>query len=301
MNMKLPMSNVRTVIAMAAILISASAARAQNYTYHVLNVPGASSTTATGINNENMVVGTYTDATGTHGFIYSPAGKYYVYPINDPKGPNDSATLSMNNSLYIVGSYSPGQGQTAMIDQGGTFYDIAVNGCFNAEGTGISDGNVTVGNCEYQTPDNVVHSEAWVTFFGTNTYLCPGAVDTFVNAVNNNLQTVGTWDASNMGPIHGFVGSVGSFGSCQTLDYPNAFITNLTGVNDSGTIIGNQRGGFTGNDAAFLYVNGSFIDIVPPLRAKKGMITGQINNNGWFVGTYFDRYSASHTFYAKPI
>ena len=40
-----------------------------------------------------------------------------------------------------------------------------------------------------------------------------------------------------------------------------------------------------------------------PLIGPKGaseVSTGQINNNGWFVGTYYDSENHLHGFYAEP-
>lgn len=45
----------------------------QNGTASAIDFPGASSTIAYGINNAGTVVGTYTDANGTHGFMATPA------------------------------------------------------------------------------------------------------------------------------------------------------------------------------------------------------------------------------------
>jgi hypothetical protein len=39
----------------------------------LIDVPGATSTIVYGINNAGVLVGTYIDASGTHGFMASPA------------------------------------------------------------------------------------------------------------------------------------------------------------------------------------------------------------------------------------
>ena len=41
-------------------------------TYHSIDVPGANSTSARSINAAGQIVGTYTDAAGTHGFKLVP-------------------------------------------------------------------------------------------------------------------------------------------------------------------------------------------------------------------------------------
>jgi hypothetical protein len=44
-----------------------------NATATLIDVPGATSTIVYGINNAGVLVGTYIDASGTHGFMASPA------------------------------------------------------------------------------------------------------------------------------------------------------------------------------------------------------------------------------------
>jgi probable HAF family extracellular repeat protein len=299
MNMKKLMCNARTMIAMAATLISTNAAANAAYKFVQLNVPGASYTSANGISNDNVVVGTYSDAAGSHAFTYDIKTKAYTYPIGDPKGPNGTAANSINTSGNIVGAYTSVQGQdSGMLDQGGSFYDFNMTGCLNTVMTGNNDGNETVGYCEYQSPvDQTYHFEAWVNVFGAFTFQCPGAIDTSAFAFNNNGEVVGLFDTNSMGPIHGFLAG---YGTCsQTIDYPGAFLTVLTGINDAGTILGHWST-FDGPSSAFLYYNGTFTDIVAPPAAKKGITTGQINNKGWFVGTFYDHLGTGHTFYARP-
>ena len=78
-------------------------------------------------------------------------------------------------------------------------------------------------------------------------------------------------------------------------------MTVLTGVNDAGTVVGFWSAG--GKSSAFLYdtSTGQFTDIPSPREVKKGVQTGQLNNDDWFAGTYFDRHNAHHAFYAKPM
>src|SRR5713226_3039824 len=57
-------------IASATIVVaSRSAAQPISYTFTIIDVPGASSTEAHGVNGLGQVVGRFTDATGEHGFL----------------------------------------------------------------------------------------------------------------------------------------------------------------------------------------------------------------------------------------
>jgi hypothetical protein len=296
MKMKQFIRSTRSLLAVGAMVVTAAAGARAQYRVVELNVPGASATTATGINNDNVVVGMYGDAAGTHTFTYNPKTHVYTYPIEDPKAPDQTYSTSINTSGTITGYYwTPPGSYVGMVDQNGTFSDFNVSGCFNNVVSGINDGVETAGYCEYRASDNTLHYEGWANFFSPVVFQCSGAIDTSVFAVNNNGATVGTYDSNSMGPIHGFLGG---YGCSQTIDYSGAFITALTGINDNTTILG-YWSGFDGPSAAFLYNNGTFTDITIP-KAKKGVLTGKINNNNWFVGNYFDREGVEHAFYAKP-
>ena len=165
---------------------------------------------------------------------------------------------------------------------------------------GVNDAGQTVGTCEYFNPvDNTYDYESWVSFFGPYTFSCPTAVDTMANAINNGGEVVGSFDANSMGPTVGFVASYGNC-SGNPINHPGASATVLTGVNDSGTVVGFWSAG--NHPKAFLYstATGEFTDIPLPFKSWKGMMTGQINNNGWFVGAFFDRYQRPHAFLAAP-
>jgi probable HAF family extracellular repeat protein len=95
--------------------------------------------------------------------------------------------------------------------------------------------------------------------------------------INDLGQIVGSYDTLD-GDTHGFLDNAGAF---TTVDYPNARLTELWGVNDSGEIVG---------DAS---VGGAFLDIagVPTTIAYPGSgitsVSG-INSQGQIVGQYAD-------------
>ncbi|MGC1092817.1 MAG: hypothetical protein WA905_08790, partial [Pseudolabrys sp.] len=64
-------------------------------------VPGATDTTAEGINNSGQIVGYYSGSDGTHGFLYSGG----AYAKLDASSPGITRAGGINNSGQIVGSY----------------------------------------------------------------------------------------------------------------------------------------------------------------------------------------------------
>lgn len=80
--------------------------------FTTIAVPGASATDAFGVNDNDTVVGTYTDGTGagatTHGFIWQRGN--LTTGIDDPNGVGTTFLNGINNEGDIVGFYTDGAG-----------------------------------------------------------------------------------------------------------------------------------------------------------------------------------------------
>jgi hypothetical protein len=82
---------------------------------HKIDVPGAAQTFATGVNDNDTVVGTYIDGTGSsetfHGFIWRFGGSLFTN-IDDPNADGESFLNSINNEGDLVGGYLDASGHT---------------------------------------------------------------------------------------------------------------------------------------------------------------------------------------------
>jgi hypothetical protein len=79
-------------------------------TFFTLDFPGATSTQAFGLNNEDDVVGAYTDAAGlTHGFIFDDG---HFQSVDDPNGVGTTLINGINNRRQVVGFFVDGAGNT---------------------------------------------------------------------------------------------------------------------------------------------------------------------------------------------
>ena len=87
--------------------------RSDGRVFH-LNVPGASSTMAFGLNDGDEVVGDYTVGTGsgaaTHGFIWSPGFGFAT--LDDPNGIGATTLNGVNDRGTVVGFYTDSNGNT---------------------------------------------------------------------------------------------------------------------------------------------------------------------------------------------
>ena len=121
-------------------------ARADSYTFTAIDVPGANSTFASGINDRGQIVGSYIDATGGHGFL-EKAGTFR--PINVPFDFGglgfDTFASGINNRGQIVGTIDPGplilgflrRGKGFHMDSSGTFTRIETAGSGGACNSGL--------------------------------------------------------------------------------------------------------------------------------------------------------------------
>src|SRR5689334_2284292 len=68
------------------------------------------------------------------------------------------------------------------------------------------------------------------------------------------------------------------------IDFPGAYVTTATGINDRGDIVG-QWYTLAGPDQGFVYRRGMFADIAVP--GAEGALPQSINDRGQVAGYYF--------------
>ena len=82
--------------------------------FTTLAVPGASATSALGVNDHDEVVGDYTVGTGSaavmHGFTWTPGGGFAT--VDDPDGMGTTTINGVNDAGDLVGFYVDGNGNT---------------------------------------------------------------------------------------------------------------------------------------------------------------------------------------------
>jgi len=111
-------------------------------------------TFAYGINNAGQIVGSYVDATGTHGFLFSD-GTFTT--IDDPLATQGTFALGINNAGEIVGLYVDAAGDHGFLDIGGTLTTIYPLGTQGVTGgaTGINDSGEIVGFATIPEPSTL--------------------------------------------------------------------------------------------------------------------------------------------------
>ena len=282
------------VLSIAAILATAplaanSPANAAAYGFTQIDVPGATSTGASGINDAGQIVGSFVDSAGiTHGFL-DTGGSFTQL---DVPGATLTQPFGINAAALISGYFFNGPITNSTVTHGflytsGSFTQLDVPATADTTmAIGINDAGQISG---YFFSAGITHG--FLDAGGSFTQLdVPGATDTAAFGINDAAQIVGAFGDST--GTHGFLDTGGSF---TQLDGPGATVTVALGVNNAVQIVGefiNSTGTY-----GFLDTGGSFIQFDVP----DATLTEAVGNNdaGQIVGA-FDDSTGTHGFLATP-
>jgi len=198
-----------------------------------IDVPGASDTLATGINDAGQIVGSFADGTGTHAFLRSADGSSFA--TIDVPGARDTYGAGINDAGRIVGwSFDTTRFHGFLLSDG-SFATFDVPGADSTEAHGINATGQIVGT--FQDSSFYTHGFLRDADGSFTTIDVPGAIaDNFdLSGINTTGQIVG-WFLDATG-LHGFLRNTD--GTFTTIDGPSApGNTRVNGINDVGQIVG---------------------------------------------------------------
>lgn len=242
-----------------------------------LEVLPESISVAHGINDSGQIVGFFTGATTTHGYIYD-AGTYTV--LDDPLATLGTFAKGIDNSGHVVGDYVDGTGEH------GFFYSGGSDGTY----TTIDDPLATNGTIVNDINNSGQIVGSYFDATGEHGFLDSGGSFITVDDPGFSGTTVLT-GISDTGKITGSVDSSGedgfvfSGGAYNMLPAPSlGAIVKATGINNSGQTVGTTTADF-GPTTGFLYSGGTFTNIIDPSAGTYTSVNG-ISNSGLIVGTF---------------
>ena len=203
-------------------------------TFTTIGVPGATSTSVSGINDAGQIVGSYETGEGEpKGFVDNGG----VFTTISLPGATILSANGINDAGQIVGNLREGDTYQGFLDNGGVFTRISVPGATGTSAAnGINDAGQIVGS--YRTGD-VGAPQGFVDNGGVFTRISvPGALTSYANGINDAGQIVGTYITAEInGKELGFVDNGGTF---TTISVPGALVlgTVANGINDAGQIVG---------------------------------------------------------------
>ena len=234
-----------------------------------------------GISDQDIVVGSATNSDGNLvGYIGYPNGstQQYVYP-----GALWTLLTRRNTAGVTAGLYR----DSNQYSHGLVLFNsnaMAVNypGAVETIIYGINSADEIVGIFGYgdfsQPYDGFLMSER---FFTPLAY--PGAEMTNPMNINSTGTIVGWYVKKQSQPPFPYDGFIKKE-TYQQLDYPNVDRTLLNDINSAGVIAGTRIDTNTGAQGGFIYVNGTFKDVMGPQGVQVMTVDG-INDENFVTGT----------------
>ena len=251
--------------------------------FETIHVPGSTGTRAFGINARGDIVGSYTDAIGTHGYLLH----HGEFTTIDYPGAATTEAWGINSRGDIIGRYTRRgmPGIRGFLLSRGSFTDISIANHLVTLPTKIGASGEIVG-CVHETSGFVdmygyVQRGSDVTLFRWPSTVAPGGSATMHNGVTPGEGAIVGLYFPTPGQSRGYVISDDTL---SFFDYPGSTFTQAWDVNPTATIVGNYDAG--GRTHGFYYDEGSFVSIDVPgslLTIARG-----INPQGHIVGVYND-------------
>ena len=269
----------------AALVLSLSwapsPARAADYSFTRIVVPGSSATFARGINDAGDIVGQFSTGGVIHGFKLANG----IYTAIDYPGARFTVATAINNAGQIVGlfGFSDGDQHGFRRDPNGTYVVVDVPGVGFTEPRGITSDGRIAGWFARDPADPTDLGHGFLLSGGSFTTLnAPDALNTFIYGINDAGTMVGG-DQFESGVIHGLLVAAGAF---STFDPPGAAATFPYGISGAGQIAGMFRDAGVKNHGFVRDTNGRFKTVDPP--GSVGTEIHGINRGGKIVGWYYD-------------
>jgi hypothetical protein len=283
-------------------------------TFTTFDAPGAGTASYQGtspyaINGAAVIVGSYSNSSGSYGFVRSPGGSFVTLYAPDGSG---VTPFAINESGVIAGYYGDVYGTHGFLRAtDGVMTTFDPPGSIYTQPNGINAAGMIVGT--YYDTNYAIHGFVRATNGNITTIDVPGAgtgsfAGTFASGINGSGTISGCYGTFNVG--HGFLRT--SDGTITSFDPPGSSDTcfpPLNNLNYAGSHI-NEAGEIAGTYSLPTAGNPFGEEVRGYLRASDGTITGfdaatyppcciftyvlAINRAGLIAGTQNDGYSINH-------
>ncbi|HEX3653558.1 MAG TPA: hypothetical protein VHU18_12120 [Rhizomicrobium sp.] len=281
----------RCTTVFAALALCAAALPANATPYTVIDVPGASNTSATGINTQGVVVGWYGDRDHPHGYIRAIDGSFTMF---DPDGSVYTAPVGINDKGVVVGSYEMGDLWRGFIRKPNGHITTILSGVNNLNANAINAGGDVCG--DVYDSHGTLHAFLRVADGTFIQFDPPDSIFAEADSINDSGVVAGQFEDSQYRE-HGFMRAPD--GTITVFDVPGPLWTVGDTINAAGSIAGaysdgldwhgfirDPAGGFTSFDAG----------VLPGTRVNSAMI----NDRGVIAGFDQTRRRRDHTYIRKP-
>ena len=288
------MRNIVATVACVAALATAVAGAERALVYTTIDVPGAISTIAQGINSRGDIVGGYVDGTGGHGYLLSEG----VFTKIDYPGAAYTDANGLNARGEVVGGYRM-PGEPAVNIHGylrtkhGEFLPVDFPGHINTRAQRITREGLILG-CYHDTDTMASMVGVVINARDPSEFV---EIDAFASMNNGSTPDgslmVGFFTDMATGRGRGYLLYGDTF---IPFDVPGSIATNAWDVNPGGEVVGvyrdasNKLHGFLWEDLRFHSLD------YPAATATRAF---GINSRGDIVGNYVDPAGRTHGFVAS--
>jgi VCBS repeat-containing protein/probable HAF family extracellular repeat protein len=246
------------------------------YAWTMLNVLGADSTTALGLNDSDQVVGYYLDGTGSHGFLFDGG----VFTTLDAAPPYyDTTATAINATGEVAGYFDDDLGSHGFVFDGSEFtvIDPAEETFFTYAGS-INNAGEVVG---YYYDVAGIHGFLYDGSTSVPLDASTSAFFTFATGINNLGEVTGYYQDET--GSHGFIYDDGLY---TLLDdpSPDALYVVTSAINDAGAVAGYY--GDSVGIHGFVYDDGIYTPCDVP--GAHDTIVFDFNDVGQVLGAYVD-------------
>lgn len=254
---------------------------------------GSTATSVHGMNDNQVVVGSFKDSNGTHGFIRAADGAITVYDA--PGSAGYTVITGINDSGAFAGSYSAsGNDYGFIVSPKGKFTSFGVSGQRYTEVTALSSKNVVTG---YQNGDNGLHLFVRAADGTLTTFDIPHGNDPSAAGVNRKGYIAGTsYKDYNSNTGRGFLRL--SDGTTKTFQIVSGYETDAYALNVHDAVCGNYYDS-SGAYHGYIRKGSSVTTIDAPGSSGATGCTG-INDNGAVAGYYYDSQDVGNAYLRTP-
>jgi uncharacterized membrane protein len=290
------MRNIVATAACVAALATAVAGAERVLLYTTIDVPGATSTNAQGINSRGDIVGGYVDSSGNHGYLLSEG----VFTKIDYPGAAYTDARGLNARGEVVGGYRM-PGEPAVNTHGylrtshGEFLPVDFPGHINTVPQRITPEGLILG-CRHDTDQMASMVGIVINARNPSEFV---EIDAFASMNNGSTPDgslmVGFFTDMDTGRGRGYLLYGDTF---IPFDVPGSTVTSAWDVNPGGEVVGAYRDA-SNRQHGFLWEDLRFHSLDYP--AATGTRAFGINSRGDVVGSYTDPAGRIHGFVASKM
>lgn len=278
-----------------ALFIPHGFLRTADGTITTFDPPGSTGTYVYALNDNQVVVGSFSDSNGTHGFIRHVDGTTVVYDAPASAGYTEIRGIDDNN--VYAGDYAgtDGNGYGFVVNAKGKFKSFGVSGQRYTVATALSSRGATAG---YDSGDGSTDLFMRTSGGTITSFDVPGGNNPFAAAINKKGSIAGTsYENYDSNTGQGYLRL--SDGTISTFQVVSGYETDGYALNVHNMVCGNYYDSGGAYHGYIRKAGGGITTIDAPGSVGATGCTG-INDNGVAAGYFYDSQDVGNAYIRTP-